>query len=64
MTPDQMIEIGRALEQAGEQMAQNGHMLIVQGRELQRRSMTTEQWRPLNGVAMRAPIPDGPEISE
>lgn len=63
MTPEQMIELGRALENWGEEMAQNGHMLILQGRELQRKGMTPGQWRPLS-AAIQAPIPEGPEISE
>jgi hypothetical protein len=55
-----MQELGRALERAGEQLTADGHMLILQGQQLQRGRIVTQPTAP---AAVEAPLPDGPEVT-
>jgi hypothetical protein len=58
VTAEQMQELGRALERAGEQLTADGHMLILQGQQLQRGRIVAQ---PVTLAAIAAPLPDGPE---
>jgi hypothetical protein len=60
MTSEQMQELGRALERAGEQLTADGHMLILQGQQLQRGRIVV---RDEPAAVREAPLPAGPEVT-